>query len=45
MKTIETKTNVLKDSKKVLEETFGTLKGKLKKSSQRIKDELRKELY
>jgi len=36
---------VLKDSKKVLEETFGSLKGKLKKSAQEIKDELRRELY
>lgn len=36
---------VLKDSKKVLHETFGLLKGKLKKSAQEIKNELRRELY
>ena len=36
---------VLRDSSKVLKETFGMLKGKLKKSSQQMKDELRKELY
>lgn len=36
---------VLKDSRKVLEETFGSLKGKLKKSAQEIKDELRRDLY
>jgi antitoxin component of MazEF toxin-antitoxin module len=34
---------LLRDSKKVLEETFGTLK--TKKSAQKIKDELRRELY
>ena len=36
---------ILKDSSKVLHETFGMLKGKLTKSGQQIKDELRKELY
>ncbi len=36
---------LLKDSKKVFNETFGSLKGKLKKSTQDMKDELRKELY
>jgi antitoxin component of MazEF toxin-antitoxin module len=29
----------------VLDETFGILKGRLKKSSQQMKDEFRKELY
>ena len=29
----------------VLNETFGMLKGRLKKSSQQMKDELKKELY
>ena len=29
----------------VLNETFGMLKGKVKKSSQQMKDELKKELY
>lgn len=29
----------------VLNETFGMLKGKLKKSSQQMKDELKEELY
>jgi len=36
---------ILEDSKKVFEETFGSLKGKLKKSAQEIKDELRRDLY
>lgn len=36
---------LLKDSKRVFEETFGSLKGRLKKSAQEIKDELRRELY
>jgi antitoxin component of MazEF toxin-antitoxin module len=36
---------ILEDSKKVLEETFGSLRNKLKRSSQKIKDELRRELY
>jgi len=29
----------------ILNETFGMLKGKMKKSSQQMKDELKKELY
>ena len=33
------------DSRKVLKETFGMLKGKLTKSAQQMKDELRRELY
>lgn len=33
------------DSQKAFRETFGILKGKLRKSSQQIKDELREELY
>ena len=36
---------VLKDGSKVLKETFGILRGKLKRSSQEIKDELRRDLY
>lgn len=36
---------IIKDSKKVLKETFGIAKGKIKRSAQEIKDELRKELY
>ena len=36
---------ILEDSRKVLEETFGSLKGKLKKSAQEIKNELRRDLY
>ena len=36
---------ILRDSKKVFKETFGILKGKLTKSSQQLKDELRKEIY
>ena len=36
---------ILEDSKKAFEETFGSLKGKLKKSAQEIKDELRRDLY
>ena len=36
---------VLKDSRKVLEETFGMGKGKLKKTGQQFKDELRRDLY
>ncbi len=36
---------ILEDSKKVLHETFGSLKNKLKKSSQEIKDELKRDLY
>ncbi|MBI3334424.1 AbrB/MazE/SpoVT family DNA-binding domain-containing protein [Candidatus Pacearchaeota archaeon] len=34
-----------KNSAKVLHETFGMGKGKLTKSGQQIKDELRRELY
>ena len=36
---------ILKDSRKVLQETFGMLKGKIMKPTQQIKDELRRELY
>lgn len=36
---------VVKNSSKVLKETFGIGRGKLKKSGQQIKDELRRELY
>ncbi len=36
---------ILEDSKRVFEETFGSLKGKLKRSTQEIKDELRRDLY
>lgn len=36
---------IVKDSRNVLKETFGLLKGKLKKPTQQIKDELRAELY
>ena len=36
---------ILEDSKKVLEETFGSLKNKLKTSPQEIKDALRRDLY
>jgi antitoxin component of MazEF toxin-antitoxin module len=36
---------ILEDSKEVFDETFGSLKGKLKKSGQKMKDELRRELY
>ncbi len=36
---------VVPDSRKVLKETFGMLKGKLIKSGQQMKDELRRELY
>jgi len=36
---------ILEDSRKILDETFGSLKGKLKKSSQEMKNELRRELY
>ena len=36
---------ILRDSKKAFRETFGIGKGKIKKSTQQIKDELRKELY
>ena len=36
---------VLKDSRSVLKETFGLAKGKLKRSTQSIKNSLRAELY
>ena len=36
---------ILEDSKKILEETFGSLKNKLKRPAQEIKDELRRDLY
>ncbi len=36
---------IVKDSRNVLKETFGLFKGKLKKPTQQIKDELRAELY
>ncbi|MBS3086492.1 AbrB/MazE/SpoVT family DNA-binding domain-containing protein [Candidatus Pacearchaeota archaeon] len=36
---------VLKDSKNAFKETFGMGKGKIKKSAQQIKDELRRDLY
>jgi|GEM_PF-433149 len=36
---------LMKDSAKVLQETFGMAKGLLKKPAQQIKDELRAELY
>ena len=36
---------VIPDSRKAFMESFGMLKGKIKKSSQQIKDELRRELY
>jgi len=36
---------IIEDSKKVLNETFGSLKNKLKRSSQEIKDDIRRELY
>jgi len=41
----ENEEQLLRDSKKVFKRTFGIAKGKLKKSTQEIKDELRKELY
>lgn len=45
MRTKKTKTKNLEDSKKIFEKTFGLLKGRIKKSTQQIKDELRRELY
>ena len=36
---------IIPDSKKVFKDTFGMLKGKLTKSTQQMKDELRRELY
>lgn len=35
---------IIRDSSKTLKETFGIAKGKIKKSAQQIKDELREEL-
>ena len=36
---------LLKDGSKTLKDVFGLAKGKLRKSTQQIKDELRAELY
>ena len=36
---------IVRKKDKTSSETFGLVRGKLKKSSQQIKDELRKELY
>ena len=36
---------ILEDSRKAFRETFGMGKGKIKKSAQQIKDELRRDLY
>ena len=36
---------ILKDNTNVLKETFGMLKGKIKKPTQQIMDEIRAELY
>ena len=36
---------IIKDNRNVAKETFGLLKGRIKKSAQQIKDELREELY
>ena len=36
---------IIKDSSKILRESFGMLKGKLKESGQEIKDRSRRELY
>jgi len=36
---------ILEDSKKVLKETFGSLKNRLKKSAQEMKDEIKRDLY
>ena len=36
---------IVSDSRKVLSETFGMGKGKLTKTGQQIKDELRRDLY
>lgn len=35
---------IIRDGSKTLKETFGIVKGKIKKSTQQIKDELRDEL-
>jgi len=36
---------IIKDSRKVLRDTFGIGKGKIKKTGQEFKDEARRELY
>ena len=36
---------LLKDSREAFRKTFGMGKGKLKKTAQQVKDELRRELY
>ena len=36
---------IIKESKNVLRETFGMFKGKIKKPTQQIKDEIRADLY
>lgn len=36
---------VVKNSREAFRKTFGMLKGRLRKSSQQMKDELRRELY
>lgn len=36
---------LLKSSKKAFKDSFGLLKGKIKKTGQEFKDELRRELY
>ena len=36
---------IVKDSKKTFDEMFGILKGRVKKSSQEIKNDLRRDLY
>jgi len=36
---------LIRDSREAFDKTFGILKGKIKKSAQEIKDELRRELY
>lgn len=36
---------ILEDSRKAFRETFGIGKGKIKKTAQEIKDELRRDLY
>lgn len=36
---------IIREGSKTLKETFGIAKGKIKKSTQQIKDEIRDELY
>ena len=36
---------LIKDSNKAFEKTFGIGKGKIKKTAQQLKDQIRKELY